>query len=213
MNQEGEGALKKLLGNTVESVRGRPGGDSAVVILEVSQDQLVPIGNALAERTEALEAQRANAAKAALVVRQHTEQKTEQLRAELSLRQQQEASADHSIQVQHQAIERKLEQRDIDGYNLVEARNEKKNGPGKSNQQAHADYKRNMAARKRARTSGAAQPTSPPSGPQGGAQRASRVKDPRFERRRRLRVHTEFHPGTMIPKSKTSEHDDEQQAN
>jgi len=175
MNQEGEGALKKLLGNTVESVRGRPGGDSAVVILEVSQGQLEPIGNALAERTEALEAQRANAEKAALVVRQHTEQKTEQLRAELSLRQQQEAIADHSIQVQHQAIERKLQQRDIDGYNLVEARNEKKNGPGKSNQQAHADYKRNMAARKRARTSGGA-PHSSGAGTTGGAQRQKTLK-------------------------------------
>ena len=175
MNQEGENALNLLLGNTVTSVSGRPGSNSAVVILQVSQDQLVPIGNALAERTDALEKQRANAAKTALVVKEATQQQTEQLQAELALSQQQEANADHAIQVQHQTIERNLQQRDIDGYKLVEGRNEKKNGPGKSNQQAHADYKRNMAARKRARTSGGA-PHSSGAGTTGGAQRQKTLK-------------------------------------
>ena len=213
MDAEGEKALNTLLGNTVTSVSGRPGSNSAVVILQLSQNQLDPVGKALAERTEALEKQRANAAKTALVVREATQQKTEQLQAEHALIQQQEANADQSLDVQHRTIERSLEQRDIDGYNLVKALNEKKNGPAKSNQQASDDYKRNMPARKRARTSGAAQPTSPPSGPQGGAQRASRVKDPRFARQRHHGVHTEFHPGTMIPKSRTVVVDDEQQAN
>ena len=213
MDAEGEKALNTLLGNTVTSVSGRPGSNSAVVILQLSQNQLDPVGKALAERTEALEKQRANAAKTALVVREATQQKTEQLQAEHALIQQQEANADQSLDVQHRTIERSLEQRDIDGYNLVKARNEKKNGPAKSNQQASDDYKRNMPARKRARTSGAAQPTSPPSGPQGGAPRASRVKDPRFARQRHHGVHTEFHPGTMIPKSRTVVVDDEQQAN
>ena len=175
MDAEGEKALNTLLGNTVTSVSGRPGSNSAVVILQLSQNQLDPVGKALAERTEALEKQRANAAKTALVVREATQQKTEQLQAEHALIQQQEANADQSLDVQHRTIERSLEQRDIDGYKLVEGRNEKKNGPGKSNQQAHADYKRNMAARKRARTSGGA-PHSSGAGTTGGAQRQKTLK-------------------------------------
>jgi len=175
MDAEGDACLKALLGNTANSVRNRPGSDSTVRILEVSESQLVPIGNALTQRTATLETHRANAEKAARVVRESTEQQTAQLRADHALTQQQEANADQSIQVQHRAIERKLEQRDIDGYNLVEARNEKKNGPAKSNQQAHADYKRNMAARKRARTSGGA-PHSSGAGTTGGGQRQKTLK-------------------------------------
>ncbi len=74
-----------------------------------------------------------------------------------------------------------------------------------------------LQKRKRAREASYSTATSPPSGPQGGAPGASKVKDPRFSRRRRVKVHTEFQdapPGTIpVPKSKTVDHDDDQDAN
>ena len=57
----------------------------------------------------------------------------------------------------------------------------------------------------------------PPGGPPGGAPGAGKVKDPRFERQKRLKVHTEYRkapPGTIpVPKSKTVDHDDYSAAN
>ena len=54
-------------------------------------------------------------------------------------------------------------------------------------------------------------------GPPGGAPGAGKVKDPRFERQKRLKVHTEYRkapPGTIpVPKSKTVDHFDDQAAN
>ena len=54
-------------------------------------------------------------------------------------------------------------------------------------------------------------------GPPGGAPGAGKVKDPRFERQKRLKVHTEYRkapPGTIpVPKSKTVDHDDYSAAN
>jgi hypothetical protein len=74
-----------------------------------------------------------------------------------------------------------------------------------------------LLKRQRAGAAGYSTATSPPSGPQGGAPGASKVKDPRFSRRRRVKVHTEFQdapPGTIpVPKSKTVDHDDDQEAN
>ena len=74
-----------------------------------------------------------------------------------------------------------------------------------------------LLKRKRAGAAGYSTATSRPSGPQGGAPGASKVKDPRFSRRRRVKVHTEFQdapPGTIpVPKSKTVDHDDDQDAN
>jgi len=74
-----------------------------------------------------------------------------------------------------------------------------------------------LLKRKRAGAAGYSTATSPPSGPQGGAPGASKVKDARFARRRRVKVHTEFQdapPGTIpVPRSKTVDHDDDQEAN
>ena len=74
-----------------------------------------------------------------------------------------------------------------------------------------------LLKRQRAGAAGYSTATSPPSGPQGGAPGASKVKDARFARRRRVKVHTEFQdapPGTIPqPKSKTVDHDDDQEAN
>ena len=56
-----------------------------------------------------------------------------------------------------------------------------------------------------------------PGGGPGGAPGAGKVKDPRFERQKRLKVHTEYRkapPGTIpVPKSKTVDHDDYSAAN
>ena len=56
-----------------------------------------------------------------------------------------------------------------------------------------------------------------PGGGPGGAPGAGKVKDPRFERQKRLKVHTEYRkapPGTIpVPKSKTVDHFDTQAAN
>ena len=56
-----------------------------------------------------------------------------------------------------------------------------------------------------------------PGGGPGGAPGAGKVKDPRFERQKRLKVHTEYRkapPGTIpVPKSKTVDHFDDQAAN
>jgi len=57
----------------------------------------------------------------------------------------------------------------------------------------------------------------PGGGPGGGAPGAGKVKDPRFERQKRLKVHTEYRkapPGTIpVPKSKTVDHGDYSAAN
>ena len=54
-------------------------------------------------------------------------------------------------------------------------------------------------------------------GTPGGEPGAGKVKDPRFERQKRLKVHTEYRkapPGTIpVPKSKTVDHFDDQAAN
>ena len=54
-------------------------------------------------------------------------------------------------------------------------------------------------------------------GTPGGEPGAGKVKDPRFERQKRLKVHTEYRkapPGTIpVPKSKTVDHFDTQAAN
>ena len=54
-------------------------------------------------------------------------------------------------------------------------------------------------------------------GTPGGEPGAGKVKDPRFERQKRLKVHTEYRkapPGTIpVPKSKTVDHDDYSAAN
>ena len=54
-------------------------------------------------------------------------------------------------------------------------------------------------------------------GTPGGAPGAGKVKDARFEREKRLKVHTEYRkapPGTIpVPKSKTVDHFDTQAAN
>ena len=54
-------------------------------------------------------------------------------------------------------------------------------------------------------------------GTPGGEPGAGKVKDPRFERQKRLKVHTEYRkapPGTIpVPKSKTVDHGDYSAAN
>ena len=56
-----------------------------------------------------------------------------------------------------------------------------------------------------------------PGGGSGGAPGGGKVKDARFEREKRLKVHTEYRkapPGTIpVPKSKTVDHFDTQAAN
>ena len=105
----------------------------------------------------------------------------------------------------------------LDNINNTELQNSIKDYVDEEKKKRRARVAAILLKRQRAGAAGYSTATSRPSGPQGGAPGASKVKDPRFSRRRRVKVHTEFQdapPGTIpVPKSKTVDHDDDQDAN
>ena len=86
-----------------------------------------------------------------------------------------EDKKDVELEVQHRQEERAIVEGDLKGYRVVKNRHEKNFGPPKSNQQAGRDYQALLASRKRARTRGAAQPTSG-AGTKGGGSRQKTLK-------------------------------------
>ena len=163
------GFIGGLLEDAATKVDARSGvGSSSSAILRAPQEFMAPAKQDLGERTEVIQKnQEMNHAAATAQI--------EGNRDEGNVLVSEEDKKDVQLEVQHRQVERGIVERDLKGYLLVEDRHEKNFGPRKSNQQAREDYQALLASRKRARTRGAAQPTSG-AGTKGGGSRQKTLK-------------------------------------
>jgi len=163
------GFLGGLLEGAATQVDARSGGGSGTAqILRAPQEFMAPAKEDLKERTEVIQGnQEMNHAAATAQI----EGNRDEANVLVSI----EDKKDVQLEVQHRQVERGIVERDLKGFLLVEDRHEKNFGPRKSNQQAREDYQALLASRKRARTRGAAQPTSG-AGTKGGGSRQKTLK-------------------------------------